>query len=129
MTKVEVGRSSSLWSRLGSVRSVGLGGPWRRERRVLLREMWARREVRLAWKGARTSLMAAASVGAAAALLLCRWLLWGASILREIFAKRERREKRLGTGYGTESPNSFTLLQNGKESMSLNTITMLKDFN
>ena len=39
---------------------------------MLLREMWARREVRLAWKGARMSLMAAASVGAVA-LLLCRY--------------------------------------------------------
>lgn len=54
MTKVEVGRDSSS-IKLGRVRIVGLsdGPASRMEWRVLLREMWAWREVRLAWKGAR----------------------------------------------------------------------------
>ena len=52
---MEVGRVSTP-SRLGRVRTVALGGSFKTERRVLLREMWAMREERLAWKGARTSL-------------------------------------------------------------------------
>jgi len=56
MTNVEVDLLSTP-SRFGRVKTVPLGGPLRTERRVLLRAMWARREERLWWKGARTSLL------------------------------------------------------------------------